>query len=788
MREPVPDGRVVHTDKGIADAFWEHHKDLADPVKFDTANQFQGKAAFHTQVQNDVQSYEALSRQPAGQGFDDLNQEEFEVREIFDAVSSLGNGKAGVPGSRMVNELLRYGGFEAVQLIKLLLDFLWKWETKPEAYKKCYICSVYKSGDFLDTNNYRGLTMLHVVGKLYSKIINNRLIATLEKEGLLHNAQNGFRPNRNCSDHILSLSETLLGRMRQGNSTYVLQTDCYKAYDTVWRDGLFYKLWQTGIRGKMWRVLKEMYQGTLGTAMQNGQTSTRGFFKVELGLAQGDPLSPTLYLVFINSLIEEVANKCQGVSLGLAQQLVAQMFADDFTGLSETAEGVDAMIAVVIEYCDTWRIRMNPSKCSVLVVGAEFEECKQSNKTWQWGDASIPLVESTKYLGVMLNHNMNWDVHAEYVLKRAEKAASAIWGALSDSRINLRFRRLLLNSLVKPVMEHGCEIWEPTKAAAGKLQSFYSKLQRKMLHCPKTVSHSILGAELGCLRLVSCRAQLRAEAAKRVHCMSAVRLPKVVTGVDWGANGCRGRPRQLWVNRSKTNLQELNIADSVIADNALNKMAFKKVALRCAAGKDAAFMKAEAAKSSSVAKFLELDNVNSERKMQPYLDSSNWRGAELMFQCRASSLLLNGLTGKWSRKASRILPDGNLDEETAKECQCCVGKPVESLEHFLLECPLFDNVGAVSSDVGRLSFLRRLKLLVGDTIFVSWENFKDKRVRVLLGQAFWGKHVVEVHLLFQEFLAAAWNARKAFLENLVSVPCSVHSGRVANGQLATAHN
>ena len=249
------------------------------------------------------------------------------------------------------------------------------------------------------------------------------------------------------------------------------------------------------------------------------------------------------------------------------------------------------------------------------------------------------------------------------------------------------------------------------------------------------------------------------------------------------------RPRKLWVNRSKTNLRDLNIADSVIADDDLSKLAFKKIALRCAAGKDAAFMKEEAVARSSVAKFLELDNVNSERKMQTYLDSANWRGAELMFQCRASSLLLNGLMGKWTRKDSRILPDGNLDEESVKECQCCDGKTVESLEHFLLECPLFDNDGAASADVGRLSFLERLQVLVGDTLFVSWENFpKDKRVQVLLGEAFWGEHVVEVHSLFQKFVAAAWKARKVFLESLVTVPRSAHYGRVANGQLAIAHN
>ena len=273
--------------------------------------------------------------------------------------------------------------------------------------------------------------------------------------------------------------------------------------------------------------------------------------------------------------------------------------------------------------------------------------------------------------------------------------------------------------------------------------------------------------------------------------MPAERLPKIVTGVDWGAKAGSGRPRILWVKRSQTNLATLKIADSVIADDDLHKAAFKKIALKCAADKDAESLRAEAAASSSVAAFLELDNINTERKMQSYLDSSNRKGAELMLQCRASSLLLNGLVGKWARKETRILPDGSLDVESARQCQCCDGKPVESLEHFLLECPLFDKDGEAEADVGRISFLKRLKQLVGDSLFDSWELLpQDKRVQALLGKASWGKRVVEVHLLFQDFLLAAWKLRKAFLEDLVSPSRSARActGRVTNGHLAIVHN
>jgi hypothetical protein len=781
IKEPGTQGVVRHTDQGIADAFWVHHKNLSDPDQNDLENQFADKASFHRQVEQEVSGYHALSKQPAGQGLARLNEEELSNKEVVQVLSELKNGKAGAPGSQLVNELLRYGEMGTVGLVQPLLQFMWEWETKPEDYKKGYICSVFKAGDTLDTNNYRGLTLLNVVGKLYSKIINARLVEEFEAKGLFSNAQNGFRPNRNCADHILSLSETLLGRLRQRKSTYLLQTDCYKAYDTVWRDGLFYRLWQMGVRGKMWRVLKDMYQGTTSTTVQNGQLSSKGMFDVELGLAQGDPLSPTLYLIFINSLLEEIDSKCEGVSLGPGVQLVAQMFADDFTGLADSPEAVDSMILVIKDYCSRWRIKMNPAKCAVLVVGTEHAECKRLGRSWYWGTELIPMVDSLKYLGVMISYDMNWDVHADMVLKKAERASFAIWSALGDGRIKLFFRRLLLTALVKPVMEHACEIWEPSQESARKLQSFYSKLQRRMMNCPKSVAQSILGAELGCQPLTSCRQQRRVEAAKRVQAMGTNRLPKLTTTVDWGKNSCRGRPKKLWGDRAKAVVSELNIDLAQHVDT--GKAVFKKLIIAKTAGRDLANMKVEAGRHSSVAAYLELEEGASGRQLCHYLDSDDWQGAQLMFQCRASCLPLNGLTGKWRRQTSRIRDDGTLEVIEDKNCKCCDKETEESLGHFLLECSKYD------SGVGKLDrkdFLKTLKGLAGDQKFAEWDLLpKVKKLQKLLKPEFWGKKgalvVTNVGYLVQRFLKDAWSVREEF--------CSAcgDTGRVANGLMATAH-
>ena len=100
------------------------------------------------------------------------------------------------------------------------------------------IVNLYKKGDAVDPGKYRGITLLNVVGKLFCKILNNRLVSRLETERALHEGQAGFREKGSCVDNIFTLNEIVQGRMRVGKHTYAFFLDVQKAFDTVWHDGL----------------------------------------------------------------------------------------------------------------------------------------------------------------------------------------------------------------------------------------------------------------------------------------------------------------------------------------------------------------------------------------------------------------------------------------------------------------------------------------------------------------------------------------------------------------------
>ena len=121
------------------------------------------------------------------------------------------------------------------------------------------IVSLFKKGDREDPGNYRGITLLNLVGKLFNKVLNYRLLQWLEEHNKLSESQAGFRFGRSCVDNIFILIEVIQGRLQESKKTFSFFLDIKKAYDTVWRDRLWYSMREMGIQGKLWRVIRNIY-------------------------------------------------------------------------------------------------------------------------------------------------------------------------------------------------------------------------------------------------------------------------------------------------------------------------------------------------------------------------------------------------------------------------------------------------------------------------------------------------------------------------------------------------
>merc|ERR1711994_973140 len=114
---------------------------------------------------------------------------------------------------------------------------------------------------------------------------------------------------RGCPDQIFMINSIL--EKRQEKKNYCAYIDLKKAFDSIWRNGLWVKIWKMGIRGKFWRILKDFYRKTNVKIRINGKFSEN--FQTEKGVKQGGVLSPILFSLYINEMITEIKNLKIGI-------------------------------------------------------------------------------------------------------------------------------------------------------------------------------------------------------------------------------------------------------------------------------------------------------------------------------------------------------------------------------------------------------------------------------------------------------------------------------------------
>ena len=376
---------VSVTGSRVTDAFREHYArvgstDFLPPVQFDNT--------WKAQVEAAVEQYSCIPDSATNSPIAAALNAPFGLAEITIARGQLKNGKAPSQDT-LPNELLKYGGAGMDQLLLTLFNAMLRLETVPAQWRKGLIVNLFKGGDTADTDNYRPITLLCTVGKLFCRIINNRFV----KHITLHEGQAGFVKGESCADNLYCVSEVLMQRHQQRTPTYALYLDVKKAFDTVWRDGLWYKLWHKGVQGKLWRLLQNMYAKTRSAVLVNGRPSAE--FPVSQGTAQGCTLSPTLFDVFVDDLLESVQASGLGVEFA-GSLLAALMFADDFIGLEGDPARLQALTDIAYDFCKKWRLAANVGKSAIVVYGSDSQSPVPIQQ-WKWGEAVIPVLDNYKY-------------------------------------------------------------------------------------------------------------------------------------------------------------------------------------------------------------------------------------------------------------------------------------------------------------------------------------------------------------------------------------------------------
>ena len=216
--------------------------------------------------------------------FEELNVD-FSQGEILKAVSQLKTNRSGGP-DHIINEFIVHGKHIFVPTMCNLFNKIYETGHFPDSWSEGYVIPLHKKGSINDVENYRGITLLSNVGKLFTRVLNNRLGEWAETYGLLIEAQAGFRPGMSTVDNNFVLHGLISHVLNSDCKLYCAFVDFTKAFDYIVRDNLWYKLIKLGLRWKILNILKSMY-ATVKSRVKYDKKLGNGF-SCTLGVRQGE--------------------------------------------------------------------------------------------------------------------------------------------------------------------------------------------------------------------------------------------------------------------------------------------------------------------------------------------------------------------------------------------------------------------------------------------------------------------------------------------------------------------
>jgi hypothetical protein len=696
----------------------------------------------------------------------------FLMDDVHSALSIVANGKAAGP-DHIVYEMIKYGGQHTHQATLSLFNSIWSAEHWPASWQSGLIFSAFKGGDRQLMDDYRGITLLSAISKLFERMINCRLMEWSEKCNILHDEQGGFRPKRGCDHQQFILHEIMSARWYTRTKklpTYACFIDVKKAYDRVWRTGLWSILHDLGVQGKAWRMLIAMYSSVKRRVVCGNTISDE--FSVECGVPQGSVLSPWLYDCYINGLVTQL--KSQGYGIDIAGRTVPLLcYADDIVLLSASIVGMKLMLASISQYAHKWRFNYNNKKSNLLVYGSKKYRDEARQHEWLLSGKPLQIVDEYKYLGIEVGKHQTAGKFTTMLDRFESKAkrqiALIISIGCSKGLLMPKTCVTLWNALIRPLFEYGAEIWTCSQTRMNSIESMQCAFGRRVMGIRSSSAGVFIRHELGLPSMQARKDMLVLRWWGRLWSINDdTRLVKVMMFYRWNqikSNTDTNYDPHSSLVQVRDTLAKYDLQQYWL--NGVSKQDQQKwypLVKRTVQSVQAKHELSCIQQLSSLAMYQNIIKISSKPTLASYLnDTYNRKGTIIKCKLRCNGFALYDVLG------SRAIPTWT---EVQRACPVCTSGQAENVQHFIAECAAFNTYRN-----NMLDLMTNVLLPVYGIILASkwiYEATSIQLTHIILGanEYKWDDIIMaKVNKIANNYLLLTDRHRQILLDNVTSNLC-----------------
>ncbi len=339
--------------------------------------------------------------------------------EVEEALKKLKPRKAaGEDG--IIAEALVWGGEKLWEEVTKWIQEMW--DKVPEEGGGRQLVPAFKAGNKADADNYRGIALLNITGKVFTRILNGRLMAIAEK--ILLEQQAGFRKGRGTTDQIFCVREMIERHIEHHDPLYMAFIDLKKAYDSVSRSLLMDILRAEGLPEKLVVLIERLYAKT-SLKVRIKQEIGRGV-DISTGVRQGCVISPVLFNLFLNFILKLIRPELEARGVKLCYRIGESLFkldkdglfemnewafayADDLVLLSDEKEKLHQSLQIFDKAVTDAGMEMSVAKTKVMQTG---EGAGKIDIVLTWGRGTVKEVNEFKYLRSPILSPLSLSLHA----------------------------------------------------------------------------------------------------------------------------------------------------------------------------------------------------------------------------------------------------------------------------------------------------------------------------------------------------------------------------------------